>query len=191
MNLKANTIDSELRKARLIARLKAMDSAVPSEDRPSRPDPSNPPTRHILGTIPNHGRFAFFFRAMIQMCMEVVEAGTGDSSMTPGAEAALTDLLDALACFPQILSGRTSIKVDSHTTGCFTILRNHLNLWTIYVVERVDNGALQDLGQNGYVLNIPFNSKPPVFVGKDALRAVEVIKRTLQAPDVRVRGSLS
>ena len=104
---------------------------------------------------------------------------------TPNTPDGLTDLLTNLRAIPALNHlGSAGLKAIVPSIGCLNIERNGLGLsWGVWV--RANDGTA--FGHDELVVAIDSRRRRS-FIANDALAALEVIRRVLTAPKVRLRG---
>ena len=104
---------------------------------------------------------------------------------TPNTPDGLADLATNLRRLPGLNgSGSAGLKAIVPGIGCFNVERNGLGLsWGIWV--RANDGTA--FGHDELIIAIDSRRRRS-FIANDALAALEVIRRVLTAPKVRLRG---
>lgn len=103
-----------------------------------------------------------------------------------GVAAAVSEMIEHLEALPAIHGGRTSLKGDSRF-GAFTLERNVMTPWRVWVRAHDDHGDFRLLGYKGTVLQIG-PAPGQVITFPSTTCGLGVVTRILKDPEVILRG---
>ena len=118
----------------------------------------------------------------------LLEVACGPNA-SPGARPTLLDLRSALALPEAPSPGMALFKGDSYEHGAFTVVRNGLHRWRVWVRQQHGFGDWKEHGLHGDVL-ILGHRDGQAWISADASEALGTLQATLMAKDLRLRGGI-
>lgn len=142
------------------------------------------PDRETLTRMLSHRNAAELLRQLHPVFLAVGK----DPALDAKASAALLDMADALKASPSLLSGRTSIKVDS-SAGALTLERGNIHRWWLWVRKNSTSGGSEYPGFLGSVVKVMPSGYCWCIPGWEIPSVVEAVGEILQHPGARFRGA--